>query len=149
MKTRTLLTVLSTLLFLSIAAPRLAAHCQVPCGIYGDQGRLDRLHEDGHTIEKAIRMINELGAAGEKNYNQIVRWVMTKEDHADHIAGEMQTYFMAQRIKESQENYEELLVAAHRVIVAAMKCKQAADPAAAEALQEALDAFAAEYAKAG
>lgn len=136
---------LLALLFSIAATVQVSAHCQVPCGIFGDEGRFDRLHEDGHTIEKAIRMINELSAAEETNYNQIVRWVMTKEDHADHIANEMQQYFLAQRIKGNEENYEALLIAAHKVIVAAMKCKQGTDPAAAEALQAALDAFQKEY----
>ena len=142
---KTLLPFSLLLFFLSLGAAQLSAHCQVPCGIYGDDGRFERLHEDGHTIEKAITMINELGAADQTNYNQIVRWVMTKEDHADHIAEVMQQYFLAQRIKGTEENYEALLVAAHKVIVAAMKCKQGTDPAAAEALHAALDAFQKEY----
>ena len=31
------------------------AHCQVPCGIYGDDGRFDTLNEHVATVEKAMK----------------------------------------------------------------------------------------------
>ena len=39
------------------------AHCQVPCGIYGDQLRFERMLEDTKTITKAQGQINELAQA--------------------------------------------------------------------------------------
>ena len=50
----------------------------------------------------------------------------------------MGQYFLAQRIKPDAANYVDQLKAAHGVIVAAMKCKQAADPATAESLKRSM-----------
>ena len=52
------------------------AHCEIPCGIYGDSVRIQLLYEHISTIEKSIQQINSLSAEGEKNYNQLVRWVI-------------------------------------------------------------------------
>lgn len=116
------------------------AHCQVPCGIYGDQLRFEQLLEDFRTIEKAQKQIqvmveNHQDAQG---WNQAVRWVTTKEDHASKIQKTIAEYFLAQRIKADKDNYVDLLKAAHSVTVAAMKCKQSADPATAKTLEKAI-----------
>jgi len=116
-----------------------AAHCQVPCGIYGDQMRFEGMLEDTRTIAKAIDQIRELAGTHEPTeQNQLIRWVATKEDHAKKIQEVMGSYFFAQRIKSDNPRYVEQLKAAHAVIVAAMKTKQAADPATAEKLREAI-----------
>lgn len=117
-----------------------SAHCEVPCGIYGDQMRFEQMLEDTETIAKAIRMINEMteGEIEANTVNQMVRWVTTKEDHAVKTQHTIAQYFMAQRIKPDSENYEKTLKAAHAVMIAAMKCKQAADPATAETLKQAI-----------
>ena len=120
-----------------------SAHCQVPCGIYGDQLRFEQMLEDEHTISKAQLELGKL-SAGEgdaQSVNQMARWVMTKEEHATKIQNTIAAYFMAQRIKTDKENYTEQLVAAHKVMVAAMKCKQSADPATAKALEQAIFAL--------
>lgn len=116
------------------------AHCQVPCGIYGDQLRFEQLLEDGKTIAKAQGQINELAAAGltGQSANQLTRWVVTKEDHAAKIQATIADYFMAQRIKADSPRYVEQLKAAHAVTVAAMKCKQSTDAATADALKAAV-----------
>ena len=62
----------------------------------------------------------------------------TKEDHATKIQNTIAAYFMAQRIKPDSENYGKTLMAAHAVMVAAMKCKQSADPATAKVLEKAI-----------
>lgn len=129
-------------------APAPLPHCQVPCGIYGDQMRFEGMLEDTKTIAKAIAQINEFsdGIAGgggltAKAINQNVRWVTTKEDHATNIQNVMAQYFFAQRIKSDNKEYTGQLATAHRIIVAAMKCKQDADPATAEALKKAILEF--------
>lgn len=128
-----------------LGATNVFAHCEVPCGIYDDQLRLDLMAEHASTISKAIAQINEMSAAGEKNYNQIVRWTMTKETHATKIQQIASQYFLTQRIKSSQENYDEHLKMLHGILVTAMKTKQASDPATAETLNEAIGAFRASY----
>jgi nickel superoxide dismutase len=70
--------------------------------------------------------------------NQANRWVSTKEDHASHIQEVIAQYFLAQRIKSDNADYTNQLVTAHKVIVAAMKTKQAADPATADSLKAAI-----------
>lgn len=119
------------------------AHCQVPCGIYGDQLRFQQMLEDEHTISKAQLQLAELtsGDTDAQSVNQMARWVMTKEDHATKIQNTIAAYFLAQRIKPDNPKYTEQLVAAHKVIIAAMKCKQSADPATAEALEKAIFAL--------
>jgi len=121
-------------------------HCQVPCGIYTDQLRFESMLEDTKTIAKSIGAINDFAAnvAGGMSgtaINQVSRWVSTKEDHASHIQEVMASYFFAQRIKADHKDYTGQLASAHRVIVAAMKAKQAAEPATADALKEAIYDF--------
>ena len=157
--------------------PTLArAHCEIPCGIYGDEGRFAALLEDVTTIEKSMNEINKLSdsprrinplpsliekskneidkLSGKKinNDNQIVRWVINKEHHADHIRDVVAQYFFAQRITEpaaddaaAMKAYTDKLIALHKIIRTAMKCKQTTDPANAKALRELVLAFQALY----
>lgn len=124
---------------LCLTASTVFAHCQVPCGIYGDQMRFEMMLEDEHTISKAQLQINELSDSHDpQSHNQLARWVMTKEQHAQKIQDTIAAYFMAQRIKPDAANYDKTLKAAHAVMVAAMKCKQSADPATAKALEDSI-----------
>jgi nickel superoxide dismutase len=50
-------------------------------------------------------------------------------------------YFLAQRIKATAKNYENQLVSAHSVIVAAMKCKQNVDGNSVADLKKAIMAL--------
>ncbi|MDP7447680.1 MAG: superoxide dismutase [Ni], partial [Candidatus Latescibacteria bacterium] len=68
-----------------VAGTRAEAHCEIPCGIYGDDLRFSMLQEDITTIEKSMKKIVELAADPAENANQIGRWVLNKEQHADHI----------------------------------------------------------------
>ena len=61
--------------------------------------------------------------------------------HPTDIQHTVAQYFMTQRIKAADAKYVEKLTAAHAVMVAAMKCKQAADPATAVALDKAIHDF--------
>jgi hypothetical protein len=124
------------------------AHCEIPCGIYGDEGRFSAMMEDVTTIEKAMVQINELSGADAKNFNQIVRWVNNKETHADHIREVVSQYFLAQRIKAPAEGdaagakaYTEKLVKLHLIIRTAMKCKQTTDVANAQKLHDLIHEF--------
>ncbi|MEK6799871.1 MAG: superoxide dismutase [Ni] [Planctomycetota bacterium] len=140
---------------LFVTAPRvLDAHCQVPCGIYDDPARIAELREDATTIEKAIAGINELASKNDaQSLNQAVRWVTTKDGHADHAIELVSAYFFAQRVKpvaagaEGHDAYLKSLAAHHAVIVAAMKCKQNADAKVVEDLRKAIDGIAGYYTK--
>jgi nickel superoxide dismutase len=119
-------------------------HCEVPCGIYADQMRFQQMLEDTATIAKAITSVSEFaGSLGDdpptaKGINQANRWVTTKENHATNTQHIVSQYFLTQRIKQDHKDYTGQLATAHRVLVAAMKCKQDCDPATAGALKKAI-----------
>lgn len=139
MMTRFLTAAFALMMTTSIAL----GHCQVPCGIYGDQMRFEQMLEDEHTISKAQLEINKIadGTMSAQSINQAARWVSTKEEHATKIQNTIAAYFMAQRIKADGDNYSKKLQSAHAVMVAAMKCKQSADPQTAKALEKAIFDF--------
>lgn len=117
------------------------AHCQIPCGIYNDQNRLDDLRTDFTTIEKSVTKINELTDA-----HDVARWTMNKEQHAESIMNAVEDYYLSQRLKvdemeSNKEAYIEKLVLCHKLIVHAMKCKQSKDMADVKQLDETLTAF--------
>ena len=125
------------------------AHCQIPCGIYGDDARFTALLEDVATLKKAVGKIEKESNSEVPNYNQLVRWVGNKETHADNVADVMLKYFLAQRIKASQPDYEKRLVAIHKIIVLAMKTKQNVDGQIVDDLEAAITAFQELYQKEG
>ena len=137
------ITTISLLTVISLAATQMVwAHCQVPCGVYGDQRRFETMLEDTRTIAKGMAQINELSTKSDGlSHNQLARWVSTKEDHASNVQKIIAEYFMTQRIKPGSENYIKKLTAAHAVMVGAMKCKQTVDPAMAKALQQSIYTF--------
>ena len=131
--------------FLSAPLPSYA-HCQIPCGIYDDHARVQTMLEDAATIEKSVKLISALaGKADAQSQNQLVRWVVNKEKHAQNIISTISDYFLTQRVKSAQEDYTERLVKHHAVIVAAMKAKQNANMDAAAALKESIEALAFYY----
>ncbi len=120
----------------------LAAHCEVPCGIYDDAARFAEMLEDQATIAKAIASIVELSDTHDATgHNQLTRWVATKEAHATNTQHIVAQYFMTQKIKTDDAKVAEKLTAAHAVLVAAMQCKQSADPATADSLKSAIHNF--------
>lgn len=127
-------------------------HCEVPCGIYDDELRIALLYEHILTIEKAMNQIEELSKEDDKNYNQIIRWVVTKEDHANEIQHIASQYFITQRIKLPEstegpeyERYIRELSLMHQIIVIAMKAKQTTDLEYITKLNEAVKKFEESY----
>ena len=122
------------------------AHCQIPCGIYDDHARVQVMLEDAATVEKSVTSIAELsGKSDPQSQNQLVRWVMNKEQHAQNVIDNISDYFLTQRVKPDQEDYADRLIKHHTVIVAAMKAKQNADMSHAQALKESIEALSAYY----
>ena len=121
-------------------------HCQIPCGIYDDAARVKAMLEDAATVEKATKLIAELsGKTDAQSQNQIVRWVVNKEQHAQKIISTINDYFLTQRVKTSQKDYTERLVKHHAVIIAGMKAKQNADGKFAQALKDSIEALRSYY----
>ncbi len=129
-----------------VMSPQVQAHCQIPCGIYDDHARVQSMLEDAATVDKSAKLIAELaGESDAQSQNQLVRWVMNKETHAQNIIDTISDYFLTQRVKSSQDDYTDRLVKHHTVIVAAMKAKQNADKKYAEELQKSIEALAPYY----
>lgn len=138
--------ILITTIVMASLSWQVQAHCQIPCGIYDDHARVQSMLEDTTTITKAIKMITELARKTDvQSQNQMVRWVMNKEKHAQNIIETISDYFLSQRVKSSQKDYTDRLVKHHAVIVAAMKAKQNADAKYAKELQKAIEALAPFY----
>lgn len=143
---------LSILLAFVVLTPSAHCHCEVPCGIYDDEARLKSIEEDIDTIDKAVKNIAELSSAPEKDYNQLVRWINAKDDHADKIQYSVSQYFLTQRVKPADpgdavkyREYTRQLAVLHEMLVLAMKAKQTVDPAVAASLRKSLAEFAALY----
>ncbi len=122
-------------LALTAVAP-VSAHCQIPCGIYDDELRMKLVEEHIGTIEKSMNLVIELGRAKETDYNQIVRWVNNKDQHADELSEIVTYYFMAQRVKPEDKQYGKRVTILHQMLVAAMKCKQTTDLKHVETLRK-------------
>jgi nickel superoxide dismutase len=120
----TLLTTIAIAAGALLIAGRSHAHCQIPCGIYDDEARFKQIEEHITTIEKSMKSIVELQAQKSIDYNQLVRWVDNKEEHAQKIQDEVAQYFMTQRIKVDDKDAPKKLVVLHKLLVSAMKCKQ-------------------------
>ena len=138
---------------LATAAP-LWAHCEIPCGIYGDEARFAAIAEDLTTIEKSMKQIAALaGQSDAQSANQLARWVANKEEHANRIQHVVTQYFMTQRLKEVEEGdeamaaYTEKLVLLHKLLRGAMKCKQTVDVEQVEKMRALLHEFKHAYQK--
>ncbi len=87
------------------------------------------------TIEKSMTQIIALCKASPVDYNQLVRWVMNKEEHAQKLQDIVTAYFMAQRIKpavdhddeKAMNEYIHKLAILHAIQIHAMKAKQSTD----------------------
>ena len=135
--TQMILTTIIILLSFNLSA----AHCEIPCGIYDDEMRVNMIAEHITTIEKSMRLILKLETEKTINYNQIIRWVMNKENHANALQEIVTQYFMTQRIKSDTKNYEKKLVLLHKMLIYAMKCKQSTDLSHITTLRSLLEEF--------
>ncbi len=146
------LTALALLAAVALSVPA-AAHCQIPCGIYDDELRVQLIEEHITTVEKSMKQIAALSAADDVDYNQLVRWVSNKEQHAQEIQDIVTAYFMAQRIKPSvnhddekaMNEYMHKLAILHAIQIHAMKAKQSTDLEQIEKLRAMTTAFRKAY----
>ena len=128
------------------------AHCEIPCGIYADSVRIILMKEHVTTIEKSMNQINEISASSNPNYNQLIRWVTNKEEHAKKIQEIVSQYFLHQRIKiveedqkEAYAKYQKHLELLHKILVYAMKSKQTADLSFIEKMRSTITDFEKAY----
>jgi len=128
------------------------AHCEIPCGIYEDTLRISLISEHITTIEKSMKMIIKLSEEANPNYNQLVRWVVNKEEHAKKIQEIVSQYFLHQRVKltdssdkEKYGRYIQQLTTLHEIAVYSMKAKQSTDLGQIENLRKSVNAFESIY----
>lgn len=123
-------------LLISISITYLFSHCQIPCGIYDDSRIILEIEQHIQTIEKAINKIEAISNSKKtspQDNNQLIRWINTKEEHAQFIQTTMSEYFLAQRIKPKEihekgyDKYIELTTLCQKIIFTAMKTKQSVD----------------------
>ena len=133
---------------LSLSSLKSNAHCEIPCGIYGDSVRIALIYEHIATVEKSMNMINDLSKQDSPDYNQLVRWVVNKEEHAKKIQDIVSQYFLHQRIKvvekdqkEAYAKYQTHLELLHKMLVYSMKCKQTTDLSFIEQLRTTVSDF--------
>jgi len=139
-------------LWISALSTQARAHCQIPCGIYDDETRFTLMLEDVQTIEKAMAQIKEISSSKSPDWNQLVRWVTNKDEHAAKLSEIVSFYFMAQRVKpvapEDKAGYQKYvteITLLHRMMVAAMKTKQTVDPAYCKELRDLIEKFRSSY----
>jgi nickel superoxide dismutase len=137
-----------------VGTPQVTAHCEIPCGIYTDDMRIHMIEEDITTIEKSMKKIIELSKDANKNSNQLVRWVMNKEEHANKIQKIVTQYFMTQRIKPVEDKfsgeykkYVKELSLLHEMLITAMKTKQSTELKYVTRLRELTAEFEKSYLK--
>lgn len=128
------------------------AHCQIPCGIYDDPAQFTLMLQDVKTIEKSMQEIQNLSKAEKPDWNQLVRWVTNKEEHAQKLTDIVTFYFMTQRVKPAAaedkaayEKYVKELTLLHQIMVYAMKAKQTIDLENCKKLNELIGEFKASY----
>ncbi len=128
------------------------AHCEIPCGIYDDSVRVKLIYEHINTIEKSMKGILTESEKAKPDYNQLIRWVSNKEDHAVKIQEIVSQYFLHQRIKlvdrsdnHAYGHYVEKLELLHRMAVLAMQAKQGTDINTTQQLRATLAAFEKAY----
>lgn len=149
-----------TLLLLAflVLTPSAGAHCQIPCGIFDDEARFVEMLEHVTTIEKAMKHVVKIGGSESPDWNQLVRWVNNKDEHADQLSEIVTYYFLAQRIKTpsaaegaavpeaARAKYVRELSLLHRILVHAMKAKQSTDLEHVSALRALIEEFRKSYA---
>ena len=125
------------------------AHCQIPCGIYGDERIFDEMDEHVTTIEKSMAEIKRLQSETPQDIHMISRWTANKEKHAQELQDIIGDYFLAQRVKAPADDasdrlktlYADHLQRLHQIIVLTMKTKQTLDEAQVAALKEAIKGY--------
>ena len=116
-------------MFVLLLIPAVTAfsHCEIPCGIYDDGMRIKMIREHIATIEKSMIAIQSMEKEKDHNANQLIRWVMNKEEYANQLQEIVTQYFMTQRIKPDVKNYSKALETLHQMLIYSMKCKQTID----------------------
>ncbi len=121
--------------------PRIAAHCDVPCGIYDPiSAQIAAL-----TVIRSVDQLNEIQAKGKLSAHDnanFFRMVATKEEHTIKAKDEVRIIW-GDFIKQSHlEKFPELHTLVHSIMLAGSKAKQNIDKDAALDLLDKVNRFA-------
>lgn len=121
------------------------AHCDIPCGIY-----------DPHAAQvgalTVIRMIDLMGEMKQAHkpedpdyINNMPRYVLVKEEHAELVKREVRVIFGDYVKQEQLDKFPELPGLVHKIYQLGSKCRQSADRQVAMDLLTAVNRFAEIY----
>ena len=118
------------------------AHCDIPCGIYDPHhAQLAAL-----TVIRMIDLMNDLkqahGPETADYINNMPRYVMVKEEHAELVKREVRVIFGDYIKKEQVEQYPELPALVHKIMQFGSKARQTNDRDSAVQFVEAINQFA-------
>jgi nickel superoxide dismutase len=105
----------------------LAAHCQMPCGIYHDEMVFNQVDQYIETMYKGITELNTIKFSNPKERNNFTRWVLLKETASDEMANLITQYFLQQKIKPDEPDTAKRLVSAHKMLFELTAIKQNVD----------------------
>lgn len=105
----------------------LEAHCQMPCGIYHDDMVYDKIDQYVETMVKAMSKIKDNKFTTPAEKNELIRWVLTKDNLSDETAQLICSYFLQQKIKPGEKDTVKQLESAQRLLFLIVTIKQSAD----------------------
>jgi nickel superoxide dismutase len=98
-----------------------------------------------------MKEITRLSGEEKKDFNQLTRWIINKDKHADELSEIVTYYFMGQRIKpvepvesgysKEYDSYVKKMIVLHKMMISAMKSKQTTDLKNVEDLRSELKEF--------
>jgi len=112
---------------LVLGSASLAAHCQMPCGIYHDEIAYDVLDQYVETVHKGISELLTMKFETPAERNQYVRWIIQKEKLSDEAAQTILKYFLQQKIAPGEADTTAKVVAAHKMLSLLVAIKQTVD----------------------
>lgn len=118
------------------------AHCDIPCGIYDPhQAQVAAL-----TVIRMIDLVGEMkashGADTPEYMNNMPRYVMVKEEHAELVKREVRVIFGDYIKQEQLDKFPELPALVHKIYQLGSKARQTMDRQVALDLLEAVNRFA-------
>ncbi len=121
---------------------RASAHCDIPCGIYDPhQAQIGAL-----TVIRMIDMMEDLKKAHEADsadyINNMPRYVLVKEEHAEVVKREVRVIFGDYIKQEQLDKFPELPGLMHKIMQLASKARQTASRETAMELLGAVNRFA-------
>ncbi len=105
----------------------LAAHCQMPCGIYHDEMVFNQVDQYIETMYKGMTELKNSKFSNALERNNFTRWVLLKETASNEMADLITQYFLQQKIKPGEPDTAKRLASAHKMLFELTAIKQNVD----------------------